>query len=215
MKVLTAWSSALVVAQLLGPAEDRTTKAGNDAYQEGELDEALKNYTRAQVEHPYAHELHYNIGNVQFRKDDLDKALEEYHAALYADAELKRRAHYNAGNIRYLREEWEDAVKAYSDALRIDPDDVEAQQNLELALQKLQEQPQQSSNEDESEQEQSPQLSPNEQGAEEQDAQQQPMEMTREEAEQILQALAQMEQAQQMEQQPKQGAKVRAKGKYW
>ncbi len=41
------------------------------------------------------------------------------------------------------------------------------------------------------------------------------MEMTREEAEQILQALAQMEQALQMEQQQKQKAKARAKGKYW
>ncbi len=74
---MKVWWSALVVAQLLGPAEDRTTKAGNDAYSEGELDEALKNYTQAQVEHPDALELHYNIGNVQFRKDDLDKAFEE------------------------------------------------------------------------------------------------------------------------------------------
>ena len=41
------------------------------------------------------------------------------------------------------------------------------------------------------------------------------MEMTREEVEQILQALAQMEQALQMEQQQKQKAKARAKGKYW
>ena len=41
------------------------------------------------------------------------------------------------------------------------------------------------------------------------------MEMTQEEAEQILQALAQMEQAQQMEQQQKHRANARAKGKYW
>ena len=120
------WWGALVIAQLLGPAEDRTNKEGNDAYQDGELDEALKNYTQAQVEHPDARELHYNIGNVQFRKDDLDKAFEEYKAALDADPELKRRSHFNVGNIHYSREEWEDAVKAYSDALHIDPDDVEA-----------------------------------------------------------------------------------------
>ena len=83
------WWGALVVAQLLGPTEERTNKDGNNAYHEGELDEALKNYTRAQVSHPDARELHYNIGNVQFRKDDFDKAIEEYQAALDADPELK------------------------------------------------------------------------------------------------------------------------------
>ena len=138
------WSlTLLVAAQLLGPVEEGSNKEGNDAYAAGELDDALTSYTQAQVEHPDARELHYNIGNVQFRKEDLDKALEQYKMALDAEPELKRRAHYNVGNIHYSREEWEDAVESYSDALRADPDDIDARQNLELALQKLSEQQQQ------------------------------------------------------------------------
>ena len=101
---MNVWWSALVIAQLLGPAHDRTNEEGNEAYQDGELDEALKNYTQAQVEHPESRELHYNIGNVQFRKDELDKALEEYNAALDAEPELKRRSHFNVGNVRYSRD---------------------------------------------------------------------------------------------------------------
>ncbi len=137
------WSlTVLVVAQLLGPVEEGSNKEGNEAYVAGELDEALTSYTQAQVEHPDARELHYNIGNVQFRKEDLDKALEQYKMALDAEPELKRRAHFNVGNIHYTREEWEDAVESYSDALRVDPDDIDARQNLELALNKLSEQQQ-------------------------------------------------------------------------
>ena len=210
------WSlTLLVAAQLLGPVEEGSNKEGNDAYAAGELDDALTSYTQAQVEHPDARELHYNIGNVQFRKEDLDKALEQYKMALDAEPELKRRAHYNVGNIHYSREEWEDAVESYSDALRADPDDIDARQNLELALQKLSEQQQQQeggggdgdkdkdkeeedrshdknqeqdgSSEEQTEQEKSPQPSPQERDAGEQNAEQRPMEMSQEEAEQILQ----------------------------
>ncbi len=162
----------------------------------GELDEALTSYTQAQVENPDARELNYNIGNVQFRKEDLDKALEQYKMALDAEPELKRRAHFNVGNIHYTREEWEDAVESYSDALRVDPNDIDARQNLELALNKLSQQQQQQeggggdadkdkeeedrthdknqqedgSSEEQTEQEKSPQPSPQEQDAGEQNA---------------------------------------------
>ena len=135
--------TALVLGQILGPVKERATREGNERYHEGKLDEALQSYTQAQVEYPEAPELHYNIGNVQYRKGDREKALEEYTAALGDKSETARRASFNSGNVHYTGEKWKEAVKAYSDALRIDPSDVDARQNLELALQKLKEQEEQ------------------------------------------------------------------------
>ena len=228
--------TALVLGQILGPAKEKSTREGNERYQEGKLDEALQSYTRAQVDHPEAPELHYDIGNVQYRKGDKEKALEEYKAALGAKNETGRRASFNSGNVHYAGEKWKEAVTAYSDALRIDPSDVEARQNLEMALQKLEEQEDkkqpkpkdgggeaenQKGGEDRTQKSQDPEKDPkptpkpDESKAGEAGADSQPVEMSQEEAERILEALAQMEQAQQMEQQKKQKARARGKGKIW
>ena len=232
---MKAWWSVLFVAQLLGTIEDRGTRRGNEQYDDGELDEALASYTQAQVAHPDAPELHYNIGNVQYRKEDFEKALEEYKTTGEAKAEIARRSNFNAGNVHYRAETWEEAVEAYSRSLRIDPGDIESRQNLELALQKLQQrqqdQQQQDQSEgdggdseedesdedtisDESEQERSAGSSSPVDNAGSWDAAPESIEMSQEEAEQILQALGQMEQAQQLAQQEQQKSKARSKGKY-
>ncbi len=135
----TPWLVSLFLAQLLGPVPEKDTKEGNRLYQDGKLDEALQSYTQAQVDHPDAPELHYDIGNVQYRKKDTEKALEEYRTVASGKTEVARRASFNMGNVQYQAKKWKDAVEAYSAALRIDPSDVEARQNLELALQKLKE----------------------------------------------------------------------------
>ncbi|HXV61875.1 MAG TPA: tetratricopeptide repeat protein [Vicinamibacteria bacterium] len=234
------WLSALVVTQLLGSTEETATREGNELYREGKLDDALASYTKAQVDHPEAPELHYNIGNVHYRKEDTDKAIEEYRTVLQAGDELKRRAHYNIGNVHYKAQEWQEAVDAYKSALQIDPSDVEARQNLELALQKLnqQQQPQpdpqqQQDRTGEDEQPSRDQDSPDdpqdrgeenqnqpapetqERGDDQSNAPPTPMEMSPEQAEQILQALAQMERSQQLELQQKQKAAAKGKGRYW
>jgi tetratricopeptide (TPR) repeat protein len=228
--------TALLLSQILGPVKERETREGNERYQEGKLDEALQSYTQAQVDHPESPELHYNIGNVQFRKKDAEKALEEYRAAEGGTSETARRASFNSGNVHYLGERWKEAVGAYSDALRIDPTDIEARQNLELALQKLKEQEKQKpppqgggggeaenkeGGDDKTQKSQDPEKDPTptpkpeESTGGEEGASPEPAKMSQEEAERILEALAQIEQAQQMEQQKKQKARARGKGKIW
>lgn len=54
--------------------------------------------------------------------------------------ELAPAAHYNLGNARFAVDDADGAVAAYKQALRLDPDDADAKHNLELALQRLEEQ---------------------------------------------------------------------------
>jgi Ca-activated chloride channel homolog len=135
-------SLSVYLTQLLGTVPEKDTGEGNRLFQDGKLDDALKSYTQAQVGHPDAPELHYDIGNVQYRKKDSEKALEEYRTVAAGKTEVARRASFNLGNLHYQAKKWKEAVDAYSAALRIDPGDVEARQNLELALQKLKEEEQ-------------------------------------------------------------------------
>ena len=135
--------SPAAAPELLASARSKN-RDGNRLYEEKKYDEALKRYTEAQLEAPDAPQLHYNLGNVLFRKGDLEKARDEYRRALSsADPGLDPRAIYNLGNTFFTRQEYKDAVAAYQRALRLDPSDADAKRNLELALLRMQQQQQQ------------------------------------------------------------------------
>ena len=250
------WSLIAVVPLLVIGMEDRRTREGNEHFDEGNYEEALKAYVDAQAEHPDAPALQYNIANVYFRRGETDEAVSAYQAVVANESTselLEAWAHFNTGNVHFGKESYEDAVTAYSEALKIDPGDIEARQNLELALRKLDEEsqsggegsgegeedgeqqpegeqeeaegeddPKPDPDSDESEAQSDEQQSPEDQqrpdaGSEESQsaAGSDSAEMTEEEAQQILQALAQMERAEQLRQQNDRRAQKRGRGKIW
>jgi tetratricopeptide (TPR) repeat protein len=231
---MRTWLIAMVVLQLFGPSVNKKNKEGAELYEEGKLDEALVAYTQAQEESPDASEIQYNIANVHYRKEEMDKALDGYRTARSGSDEVQRRSHFNTGNVLYKGEKFPDAVAAYKEALKIDDQDIEARQNLELALRKKEEQQEQegggdSGESDENQQDQSqpqsqqnqsqPQDQPQPQDqamdSSDQGGEAQPQGMSKEEAERILAALAEMEKAEQRKQQQKRQIKAPAKGKDW
>jgi tetratricopeptide (TPR) repeat protein len=144
-RLLPAVALAIAASGALVQAADRDAAAknneGNRLYEGRQYDEALKLYTDAQARLPNSPELHYNIGNVLFRKAEFDKAVEEYRKAEASpDPVLAQRATYNRGNALLLQQRPQEAVQAYVQALRARPDDAEAKRNLELALRMMQEQ---------------------------------------------------------------------------
>ena len=48
--------------------------------------------------------------------------------------------HYNLGNVAFTAQQFDSAISQYESALRIDPTDMEAKYNLELALKQQQQQ---------------------------------------------------------------------------
>jgi Ca-activated chloride channel family protein len=208
----------------VGGGINRKNREGAELYREGKLDEALAAFTQAQVDSPDAPEIHYNIGNVHYRKEEMDKAAEEYRAALGGETNVQQPAHYNTGNVRYRGQDFPGAGEAYKQALKINPDDIEARQNLELALKKIEDEQREGGGgeSDEGDEEKSEPRSPREQEDEQQreqeqqqQSQQDQREMSKEEAERLLAALAEMEKAEQRRQQQKHQIKVRGKKKDW
>jgi len=182
----------------------KQTAAGNRLYEEQQYDEALKRYTDAQVHDPDSPVLHFNIGDVFYQQEAFDRANEEFERSLAgADADLRARSFYNLGNAYFRQQELGRAIEAYKESLRLNPNDEDAKYNLELALkyQQMQRQPpkpeeqekqEPSEEEDKQEHEGAPQPqeeqredSP-EEGTEGEPSTQQ---MTKEEAERILDAL--------------------------
>jgi Ca-activated chloride channel family protein len=128
----------------------------NRLYREGKYAEAAALYEeviRAGKAEPF---VRYNYGTALLRLGRYQEAqVQLQQATREAEAELKQRAHYNLGN-RFLEQARKNpqaegtmqlldaAVESYKHALRLDPNDMDAKWNLELALRERDQQSQSS-----------------------------------------------------------------------
>ncbi len=129
--------------------------SGNDRFREGALDDAITEYRQAQVSDPDRAEPYYNAANAFNRQGQIDMVQAQSQQALKtAHPDLAAETWYNLGNAYFDSEAWSDAISAYQEALRLNPGDVDAKHNLELALQKLEEQQQEQQKQQQNPQEQ-------------------------------------------------------------
>lgn len=144
MRTLLAVVLLSFLSGLFGGKAHRESERGNREYEAGNLDDALRHYTEAQVPAPDAPELHYDIGNVLYRREDFDGAAEAYRRSRTGpETPLGPDAAYNLGNTLFRQQRFEEAAGAYRETLEVRPDDADARRNLELALRALEQQKQQ------------------------------------------------------------------------
>ena len=118
-----------VVRKSVGKDRSRSN-LGLAYYNQGRLDEAVKEYLAALRLKPDLPEVHNNIGNTHTKQGRLDEAIEEYTAALrfnpdYADA------HYNLGLAYWKKGLKYEAREEFEMALRLKPDFIPAHQAIE------------------------------------------------------------------------------------
>jgi Ca-activated chloride channel family protein len=86
----------------------------------------------------------YNAGNQAYRGGDFQGAASSYEKSLGQGAEAQQEAGlYNLGNARYQLGDYDAAISAYQSALKLQPQDQDAQHNLDLAQRRKQQQEQQ------------------------------------------------------------------------
>jgi len=186
----------------------KKTKEANKLYQEKKYDQALTKYQDALLSDPENERLQFNVGNTFYQKKKFEEALKEYQKVIGTEElPLESQTYYNIGNALYRLNKLPESILAYQQALKINPDDMDAKYNLEYVRRKLkqnsekqktqqdqqqqstqeqQEQPQKDQGQDEENQDQNQQVQ--EDKAEQMQPQDQ-KELSREEAEKILDAL--------------------------
>jgi Ca-activated chloride channel family protein len=126
---------------------NHAVEAGNARMKAGKAEEALAEYDKAVKELPAEPGAHFNRGAALYSLSRFDEAANEFLRATEAKTTaLKAAAFYNLGNSYEQAGKHDDAMAAYRRALTLDPNDIRAKWNLELAQKKKKEEEQKKKN---------------------------------------------------------------------
>lgn len=187
-------------------AERDLIRRGNRFFKDSVYVDAEVNYRKALEVNPKSTISMFNLGNTLALQNKLQEAMEQYVGAAKIEKDKSNLAqiYHNMGVIFHSQKDYAKAVEAYKQSLRNNPKDDETRYNLALAQKQLQDQQQnqdqnQDQNQKEQEKEQDKQ-SQNQDQQKNQDQQQQPSqpekkdnEMSKENAEQLLNSVMQDE----------------------
>ena len=157
--VKSAFSFVLLVT-LVNTSFSQTTKKeiikGNDAYRKKQYAQATGAYQNALRKSPQNPTAFYNLGNALYKTSRPEDALKAYDLTAQTTGSniLKQHAYYNGGVVLQSQKKLPECIKAYKNALKLNPNDEDARQNLERALQqqKNQEQKDKKQNQDKKDQ---------------------------------------------------------------
>ena len=139
----TRAAAVLILLSLVGWGIGEIER-GNRYYRSGHYAEAVKEYETALKRGVDTPELHYNLGTALLQLGREDEAEQQLQLALRArDQQVRQRAYFNTGYRSLTQgrrggeganEKLDAAIESYKRSLRLDPTDMDAKWNLEMAL---------------------------------------------------------------------------------
>lgn len=138
-------------------AERKNVREGNKLYQNEKFTEAEIAYRKSLEVNPRSTEGTYDLGNALYKQKKFPEAAEQYQLVagqgekLAETAEGKARlsqVFHNMGNIFMQNKDYGKAVQSYRQSLRLNPSDDETRYNLALAQKLLQDQQNQDDSQD-------------------------------------------------------------------
>ena len=189
-------AAGLVSLQATAQKEKILIKKGNEAYENKNYDSAITTYKKVAEKNPANPVVQYNLGNALYRSKSNTAAVEAYkNAASNAMSNAdKAKAFYNKGVVEQNSKQLPECIDSYKKALRLDPQDEDARQNLQKALQQQKEQQQKQDKEKKEEKKpnEDKKKKPREEQKKEENKPQQ-SKLTKQDAEEKLKALLQQE----------------------
>lgn len=185
-----------------GQRESSNVRQGNKEYKKENYTEAEVAYRRGLEKNKESFEAYFNLGNTLFKQGKYPEAIEAYKMAERCTKDKQKQAsiEHNIGNAYYAQQQFGEAVEAYKHSLKNNPKDNDTRYNLVKAMQMLQTQQQEQSNNNQEQEQQKDNQQEQQEQQKQQEQQEQPQQqseqqqMDKETAEQILQALEQDEQ---------------------
>ena len=180
--------SSAVMAQ----DDNEEIKKGNEAYNKKDYQNAAASYKKITGKDAANTTAQYNLGNALYKSSKTDEAINAYDNALSKSGTMpeKEGTFYNKGVVLQNNKKIPECIQAYKNALKLDPNDEDARQNLQKALQQ-QKQQQQKDKKDKDKNKSNHDQKQNK----DQQPKPQPSKITKQDAEEKLKALLQQEKA--------------------
>ncbi len=177
-------------------AERDYIRKGNRQYHDSAFVDAEVSYRKALEAKTTSAMSRYNLGNALLFQNKPQEALKEYEATSKMEHDKNKLAsvYHNAGVIHQGAQQYKQAIEAYKESLRNNPRDHETRYNLALCQKLLKEQEQQGGDNDQNQRQQQQQEQQEQQQKQQEEQQQQDEnQMSKENAEQLLQSAMQDE----------------------
>ena len=204
-KVVAVLLVLLVSTTIQAQTDRMLVRHGNKQFRAGNYAEAEVSYRKAVEKNPRNAQAIYNLGNALLgqRKDSAAVSQFEQAAKLETNPIRKSQAYHNIGVICQGQKQFAQAIEAYKESLRNNPADDETRYNLELCKRQQQQQQQNQDQQnkdnkdqkdkDKKDQQKQDQNKKDQQKQNQQQQQQDKHQMSRENAEQMLNAAIQEE----------------------
>ena len=180
-------------------------RSGNKLYNDSLFIKAEVDYRKALEINPKSTDAMFNLANTLLMQQKAKEAMEQYESVskIEKDKEKLAQIYHNMGVILQSSKQLPQCIEAYKESLRNNPKDDETRYNLALAQKQLKDQQQNQQNQDQQQQQQEQKEDKQDQNKDQQeqnqDQQQQPQqqqnknEMSKENAQQLLNAVMQDE----------------------
>ena len=199
---------ALTAVGGYGQKTDRDyLRSGNKLYKDSLFVKAEVDYRKALELNPKSADAMYNLGNALMMQEKAKEAMEQFDAASRLEKDKKKLAqiYHNMGVILQSSKQLPQCIEAYKQSLRNNPKDNETRYNLALAQKQLKDQQQNQQNQDQQQNKQDQKQDDKQQNKDQRDQnkkeqqqnpqqqQQNQNQMSKENAQQLLNAVMQDE----------------------
>lgn len=195
---------SVLTLSALAQKESNDVRAGNKLYKSSKFTDAEVAYRKGLQKNSKSFEANYNLGNALFKQKKYKEALEKYNNAIALKSTDKHKIAstlHNVGNSLFVEKKYEESINAYKAALKNNPKDDDTRYNLayaQLMLKKQQEEQKKDQKDQNKDQNKNQNKQDQKQNKDQQKEQPQPQQqnkpqMSKENAQQILDALMQDE----------------------
>ena len=211
MKKFYILSMLLLAGTAHGLAQDKTDRdylrSGNKLYNDSLFIKAEVDYRKALELNPKSTDAMFNLANALLMQQKAQEAMEQYESVSKIEKDKQKLAqiYHNMGVILQSGKQYPQCIEAYKESLRNNPKDDETRYNLALAQKLLKDQQQDQQNQDQQQQQQEQKEDKQDQNKDQQEQdqkdqqqnqqqqQQNKNEMSKENAQQLLNAVMQDE----------------------
>jgi Ca-activated chloride channel homolog len=130
---------------IYGQTEKKFIRQGNSQYKDNKYSEAEVSYRKAIDQNKQAADAGFNLGDALYKQNKYEEAGKQFTESFSALADRKKKSAslFNLGNTFLSNKKIQESIEAYKNSLKIDPGNNEAKYNLAYAQDLLKQQQQQ------------------------------------------------------------------------